>query len=161
MGKAQTTPNHVGNVISKEKGVSKNGNDYFKVRVDTAKQDLFASGRDFEVLHDAKPPFPIRYNIGANGKGEEVFLNDVELISPDDEDRPGPPSQNVMREADPNFRDKQITASWAVGQALLQLHYEMNSGKIETFDPVRLTEIATDIVEVQNTVVEYIFAKTR
>ena len=161
MGRAQETPMYTGNLLSKEKGVSKSGNDYFKVRIDTCETDLLASGRDYEVLHDAKVPVPVRYNIGTNNKGEKVFLNDCEIIKPDDEDMPKPPSQSVMREADPNFRDKQITASWATGQALIQLHYEMNSGKIDTFDPIRLTEIAVDFVEVQNAVVEYLFAKTR
>jgi hypothetical protein len=161
MGKAQQAPEYTGNLLSKEKGVSKNGNDYFKVRIDTCKNDLYANGRDYEVLHDAKVPCPIRYNTNDNKEGVPTFLNDVELIMPDDADMPKPPSLQVMREADPNFRDKQITASWAVGQALQQLHYEMNSGKVETFDPVRLTEIAVDFVEVQNTVVEYLFAKTR
>lgn len=159
MGKAQTTPQYVGNVIAKEPGQSKSGNVYFKVKVDTHNGDLYASGRDYEVLYAGNVPIPIRYNVGTNNKNEPTFLNDVEVIQKGDPDMPEPPPMSLVREADPMFREKSILSQWAIRESLIQVHWEVNVGKINAYDPIRHLEIAKDFCAMHDALVELRSAK--
>lgn len=109
-----------------------------KVKLEGHDYEVRAYGRDYEILRKMKVGDMLAYNIANGRDGSPAFLNDCEPVV-------GGAAAFTEQVSHPlTNKDHSIIAQVCLKEAT-QIHlHEMAHGDNQSFDPVRITEIACD-----------------